>query len=152
MSYYFKKQCVRGPRLSRFQETMCVRSKVVKILSSFLKEWSFCSLEAEGFSGGLISDWNANLVVGSTYVFNANIEIEVRSKEIGKLYRIINLYGPNGERNPFWQSSGDSDILNGNNCSYVYHEDMYKIQRLVQFIQPRGGHIACNRNPWVTFK
>jgi hypothetical protein len=36
--------------------------------------------------------WNANLVEMSSNLLNAGIEIEVGSIELGKVYKIINLY------------------------------------------------------------
>ena len=41
---------------------------------------------------GLVLRWNANLVSMSSNVLNVGIEIEVGSIELGKVYKIINLY------------------------------------------------------------
>ena len=47
-------------------------------------------MDFEELLGGLILRWNANLVAMSSNVLNAGIEIEVRSIELGKVYKIIN--------------------------------------------------------------
>jgi hypothetical protein len=49
-------------------------------------------VDFEELLGGLVLRWNANLVAMSSNVLNAGIEIEVGSIELGKVYKIINLY------------------------------------------------------------
>ena len=49
-------------------------------------------VDFEEILGGLVLRWNDNLVAMSSNVLNAIIEIEVRSIELGKVYKIINLY------------------------------------------------------------
>jgi hypothetical protein len=108
-------RAVYKPDILSLQETMCAGPKVVDFLSYFLKEWSFGSLDADGLSGGLFSGWNPIFVAISSSVLNAGIEIEIRSKELGKVYIIINLYGPYGDKKPFWEGLGDSGIFTGEN-------------------------------------
>jgi len=49
-------------------------------------------VDFEELLGGLVLRWNANLVAMSSNVLNAGIDIGVRSIELGKVYKIINLY------------------------------------------------------------
>jgi len=55
-----------SPDIHLLQEMMCVGSKVVEGLSPWLKEWSFCALEFNGFSGDLLITWSPNLIIIST--------------------------------------------------------------------------------------
>jgi len=88
-----KRMCaIYKPDVLLLQEIVCVGSKAAEFLSSFLKEWKNNLVDFEELLGGLVLRWNANLVAMSSNVLNAGIEIEVRSIELGKVYKIINLY------------------------------------------------------------
>jgi len=56
-----------------------------------------------GFVGGLVSRWNANFEPVSTYALH----------ELGRVFKIINLYGPHGERKIFWEGLKDSGLMQG---------------------------------------
>ena len=86
-----KRMCaIYKPDVLLLQEIVCVGSKAVEFLSSFLKEWKKKLVDFEELLGGLVLRWNANLVAMSSNVLNVCIEIEVRSIELGKVYKIIN--------------------------------------------------------------
>jgi len=55
-------------------------------------------MHVDGMLGDLVSRWNANFEPISTNVMHVGIEIEVKSKELGRIFRIINLYGPYGDK------------------------------------------------------
>jgi hypothetical protein len=82
---------------------MCVGSKAMEFLSSLLKDWNLCSVDVEGLLGGLVSRWNENFEPVSTYALH----------ELGRVFKIINLYGPYGERKIFWEGLKDSGLMQG---------------------------------------
>jgi len=58
-------------------------------------------VDVECILGGLVSKRNDVIDVISSKLLNAGIVIEFRSKGMGKVYRIINLYDLCGYTNPF---------------------------------------------------
>jgi len=92
---------VYNPDVLFIKKSMCVGSKAVEILSSFWKDWDFCSVDSEGLSEGLVTAWNKKFDIISTEVISSGIVIDVISKELGRIYNLINLYGSYGERKSF---------------------------------------------------
>jgi hypothetical protein len=90
---------------------MCVGSKAMEFISSLLKDWKLCSVNVEGLLGRSVSRRSANFEPISTYALH----------ELGRIFEIINLYGPYGGRKIFWEGlkysslmQGDDVILGGN--------------------------------------
>jgi hypothetical protein len=50
---------------------------------------------------GLVIGWNEKFDIISTNFFPTGIVVEVNSKEMEKVYRVLNLYEHYGDRNPF---------------------------------------------------
>ena len=59
-------------------------------------------MDAVGLSRSLVSWWNSGLDAIPSNVMNVGIAVEVRSKGLGKVYRIINAYWPYSDRKSFW--------------------------------------------------
>jgi hypothetical protein len=85
------KRCVVNykPYVVSNQETVCEGSKVEAIYSSCLRDWSFCSLNAEDKSGGLVTRWNSSKELIQSSFQNANIKTELESKQLEKVFSIV---------------------------------------------------------------
>jgi hypothetical protein len=57
------------PDIILLQETMCLSEKARETLESWLKNWSFCAIDIEGMSGGLITGWSPNFKASSSSSF-----------------------------------------------------------------------------------
>ena len=97
------------------QETMCDGKGVVEFLSTRLKDWSFCTLDAKVLFGGLVIGWSFDIDTLSTSILSIGLQVECRSKEMGKVFDIINLYGPDEEMNIFQDILSDQGKLKGYN-------------------------------------
>lgn len=65
-----------------------------------LKNWKLCAIDAEGMLGGLVTWWNKNVNVISSYVISTSINIK-GAKDLGKSFKIINIYGPYQDQKSF---------------------------------------------------
>jgi len=57
-------------------------------------------------------------------VILAGIVVEGRLKELGKVFGIINLYGPYGDRKPFWEGLGDYGCIFSDNSIIIGDLDL----------------------------
>lgn len=63
----------------------------------------------------------------STSLLNAGIQLDCRSKEPGRDFKVINLYGPYVERNPFWDmlipqdSLASENVIKGEDLNLTLH-------------------------------
>jgi hypothetical protein len=72
------------------QETNCEGYKVRAILEKWLKNWSFCTIDVEGQSSGILSGWSPSCKAISPTSFNSAIEQCTPSMTISKIgYQII---------------------------------------------------------------
>ena len=55
---------------------------------------------------GLLTQCNASINVLSTHFLNARIILEGKAKDLGKVFMMVNLYGPYREKKTLW------DLLN----------------------------------------
>ena len=55
------------------QETMCDGKGVVEVLYTFLKYWSFCTLDAKGLFGGLVIGWSSEVDTLSTSILSIGL-------------------------------------------------------------------------------
>jgi hypothetical protein len=88
------------PNIVLFQETMCLGSKTIEILSSILKNWKFYSIDANSLSMDLVIGWNSNFNAISHFLY-ASIVLEGRDNELDKVFKVVNPYGPYGDKKPF---------------------------------------------------
>jgi len=68
------------------------------ILSYFLRDWSFCSLNSKGKLGGIVIEWKESLEFITLTFLVTSIQTKLGSNELRKLFTIINLYGPYEKR------------------------------------------------------
>ena len=55
------------------QEKMCDGKGVVEVLYTFLKYWSFCTLDAKGLFGGLVIGWSSDFDTLSNSIFSIGL-------------------------------------------------------------------------------
>ena len=82
------------------QETKCYGIKARIILELWLKNWSFCSIGAEGQLGGILSGWSPMCKALSSKMFCSTILIKLLVKYFGFPFLILNIYGPYVDRIP----------------------------------------------------
>ena len=91
------------PHIILLQETMGPSDKVKEALESWLPRWVFEAVDAVGKSGGLAIVWVANQIrCENIWGFHLGMGIDVYSREIDRVYSMINIYGPYQDRFPFW--------------------------------------------------
>jgi len=66
-------------------------------------------------SVGLFKSWNSNFTTFSSGILAIGIYLEGEAKGLEKVVKIINLDGPYGDHNPFWESLKAQWVLIGNN-------------------------------------
>jgi hypothetical protein len=84
-----------------FQEMMCIDQKDLDFLYFILMDWCFCTLDVVDMSNGLVTRWNSNFDAIDSSILNLGIMVDLYAKDIGKELRLINVYGPYGERRTF---------------------------------------------------
>jgi hypothetical protein len=122
-------------------ETMCIGQRALDFFSSFLKDWSFSTVDVVGQSRGLITRWNPHFVSISSIVLNLAIVMHLYSKELGKSLRMINVYSPYGERKSFWEVMvdgylNDTNVILGGDLNLTIN--MREIWREVARRDPLG--------------
>ncbi len=94
---------------------MCQGQKVVNVLSTCFKDWSFCSLDAEALLGALVIGWNDSFTLVSSSFLNSGILVELRAKDLQKDLKFLNIYEPYSDRRAYWDQLRDSGTLDGTN-------------------------------------
>ena len=77
---------------------MCDGTKVVAIVSSFLKDWSFCSLDLQGRSRVIVTGCNNSMELINSSFLTIYIQTKLEYKELGKVCSFIYVYGPYEDR------------------------------------------------------
>jgi hypothetical protein len=66
------------PNVLFIQETMCPGDKSKEMVQSWLKEWSFFSLDSVGLSGGLLTAWSLLLKLCSLNYIPSSIVVKLQ--------------------------------------------------------------------------
>lgn len=59
--------------------------------------------------------WNSSFVVLNTSFLDAGIVLERKDKDLGKVFLILNLYGPYADRRTYWDSLIHQRVLREDN-------------------------------------
>ena len=87
------------------QETMSDGSILVSELEVMFKEWKFVSVDAKGKSRGLLLGWKfRQFHLLNVWVVCSGLCVKIFSLEIKLDLCFINLYGPYGDRELFWNN------------------------------------------------
>jgi len=106
---------VSRPDFLLIQETMCNGDKGVESFKSWLKDWSFSSIESKRIYGGLITAWSLRFKAISSSQIPSGIIIDVVDNYLNCPFRIINLYGPYENKINFWNGVTNLGVLNSHN-------------------------------------
>lgn len=72
--------------------------------------WSFCFLDAKGRPGGLVRGSSNSMKLIHSFSQNVGIQRQLGSKEQGKVFSIIDLYGLYDDRKIFWDNFKARDL------------------------------------------
>lgn len=78
-----------------------MKGRTQAFLSTVLKDWSFKSVDSEGRSRCNITCWKDTMDLINASLLLAGIRSDPKSKELGKEFSIITLYGPYDDREAF---------------------------------------------------
>jgi hypothetical protein len=97
------------------QDTMCYGRKVIDALSTFIRYWTFCSLDADELSRELVTSWSNSFDLISSSTMSLGILIKLVTKELGFDLKLLNVYGPYSDRRTYWDNLVESRVFRGNN-------------------------------------
>jgi len=84
------------------QETMGASDTISPILESMFPGWHFQDVDVNGPSGGITLGYNSHLIkVNSTSGGIEFIGVDIYSTQLGSEIRILNVYGPDHNRDIF---------------------------------------------------
>jgi endonuclease/exonuclease/phosphatase family metal-dependent hydrolase len=93
------------PDILMLQETMGESGVVATLLESLFPQWEFTGLDARGRSGGLEIGWSKSKVkMLNSWGFESGLGVEVCYADMGRIFTILNIYGPYQDRVPYWES------------------------------------------------
>jgi exonuclease III len=99
------------PDILFLQETMCSGEDAIKIVSQWLKNWSFSAVDAEGLSGGLLSGWSSDFKALSSSSALSSISVKLKHKDYDFSFTAINIYGPYSDRVQFWENLKSAGVF-----------------------------------------
>jgi hypothetical protein len=103
---------IHQPDVVLFQETLADEAMATKILTSLFPGWFFLGLDARGRSGGLVIGWRARCIkLLNSWAFDSGLGGDFLVEGIGKVIRIINVYGPHTDQISFWENLLGKDLL-----------------------------------------
>jgi hypothetical protein len=83
--------------------------------SKLLPTWNLCGVDSLGLSGGLLSAWNPRRDDFSTFLTPAGILLDGLVKDLNKRLKLVNCYGPYGDRQEFWDKIKRDGLLKDHN-------------------------------------
>ena len=90
---------------------MVSRTKAREAFEPWLKDSSFTIVDTRGVSGRLLIMWTLSFKALSSYSLGSSIIVELKSKLLGMIIKVLNLYGPHAKQNLFWDSLVDSRVV-----------------------------------------
>jgi hypothetical protein len=86
------------PDILFIQETMVSEHKASEIFAKLLPLWKFCEVDSNGLSGGMLSTWNPMKDDFNSFLTPTGILLDGLVKDINKRLKLVNSYGPYGNR------------------------------------------------------
>jgi len=102
---------VLKPDMVFIQETMTTAWKACKVFLKLFPGWEVIATDALGRSNGLLCIWNPSICDFKSYVPAAGILLIGRIKGIEEELKLLNVYGPYRDREPFWNRLVVSGLL-----------------------------------------
>jgi hypothetical protein len=91
------------PNVKLIQETICSGEKAKEIFSSWLENWSFCTIHVEWILGGILTGWSPDFKSLSSSSFPSSLSVNSRFKYSDNVFSVINIYGPYDDRVSYWE-------------------------------------------------
>jgi hypothetical protein len=88
-----------------------VGTKLERCSLNYLPLWNFCAVDSIGLSGGLLSAWNPKKSNFDAFLTPAGILLDGFAKVLNKNLKLVNCYGPYGNRQLFWDNLKLDGIL-----------------------------------------
>lgn len=85
---------IQNPYILMVQETMTFGNNACMILEPWLKDWSFCLLEAARLLGGLITAWSPCFQALLSSMDNNITWKDLKRKDLNVVWRFVNIYRP----------------------------------------------------------
>jgi hypothetical protein len=63
----------------------------------------------------LLIAWNSSFAISNTNFLDSGVMLEGEAKDLGKVFKILNLYGPYVDRRTYWDSLIDQGVLREDN-------------------------------------
>jgi hypothetical protein len=82
------------------QETMCSKEKSEEFFRTFVKDWSFNTIDLLGLSRGFLCPLSPRINPTLSSTLPLGIVIDLEDQMLSKPLRLINLYGPYVDRVP----------------------------------------------------
>eukprot|EP00253_Pinus_taeda_P035499 PITA_35499 len=135
------------PDIIFLQETLGPADTIEHCLNSITPRWKFLATDASGRSGGLAIRINPRTIrLDSSWGGKGFLGADIFSADLGRAFRIVNVYGPCQLREPFWNSlfnlslmNVDHTILGGDlNFSLGFRESwgsMAKVDSITDFMR-----------------
>jgi hypothetical protein len=101
-----------NPNIILVQETMCTGENARSTLESWLKNWSFSSIDAEGQTRVLIMRWSTTCKALLSSSFCNAISVKLMVKNVGFSFSVVNIYDPYIDRVPYWEDLANAGALN----------------------------------------
>jgi len=85
--------------------------KACNIFLKLFLGWEVSATDTQGKSGGLLCIWNPSLCDFKSYISAVGLLLTGCIKGIKEDLKILNVYGPYNDREPFWNRLAGSGLL-----------------------------------------
>jgi len=100
-----------GTQILLVQETMVSAHDAIFYFLKIRPHWRVSAIDAQGFSGGLLTAWDPGIGDFKAFHTCAGIMVEGLIKGFSEVIRVLNIYAPYRDRLPFWERIVSHNIL-----------------------------------------
>lgn len=80
---------------------MSVGGKIIVVLNSWPKDWSFASLDANGQLHGLVMGWSSMSISLSYFVNQSSIYVSLNHNGSTIIFNLLNIYNPYARKDEY---------------------------------------------------
>ena len=102
---------VYRPNVILIQETTCLGPKSIIILSKIQNNWNFCSFDAKGLLGGLVTSLTLSINAVAAHIFMVGIILKGEENDLGEVLIIVNI---------LWALWGKRAIIETNSGARIF--------------------------------
>jgi exonuclease III len=99
------------PNILLIQEIMCSGESARETFRQWLKNWSFCTIDVNGMSGGLLSGWSQDFQALTLFSVCSSILVKLKHKNNDLAFSVVNIYGLYSDRAPFWEELSSACVF-----------------------------------------